>query len=209
MLPRRAALALPIAACGGAAPPAGPPSALSAESAIIAAEAWHTDLCLPAAALREGPLSPVLAEAPGAVGLALGFGLEAWMRADRPGSAEALGALAGGPAVVSFRILWAATPPGAEESVALRLPAGGTAAILGFVAGQIEGPPPAAPPSGRWLLVPSRLPYTLGFTCNTWVMRALGAAGLPVPVSGIRFRGEAMAAIRAEAARQGTIRAAG
>jgi hypothetical protein len=68
---RRAALALPIAACGGGAPPAGPPPALSAETAIIAAEAWHTDLCLPAAALREGPLSPVLAETPGAAGLAV------------------------------------------------------------------------------------------------------------------------------------------
>lgn len=203
MIPRRAALALPLAACGGAAGPARPPPPLSAEAAIVAAEAWHTDLCLPAAALRDGPLAPALAEAPGAPGLALGFGLEAWMRADRPGSAEALGALTGGPGVVSFRILWAAVPPGAEESVALRLPEGGTAAIAAFVAGQLAGPPPPAPPSGRWLLVPSRLPYTLGFTCNTWVLRALAEAGLPVPGAGIRLRGEAMAAIRAEAVRQG------
>lgn len=203
MIPRRAALALPLAACGGAAGPARPPPPLSAEGAIIAAESWHTDLCLPAAALRNGPLGPALAGAPGAPGLALGFGLEAWMRADRPGAAEALGALGGGPGVVSFRILWGATPPGAEESVALRLPAGGTAAIVAFVAGQLDGPPPPAPPSGRLLLVPSRLPYTLGFTCNTWVMRALAEAGLPVPVRRIRLRSEAMAAIRAEAARQG------
>jgi len=203
MIPRRAAFALPLAACGGAAGPASPPPPpLSAEGAMIAAEAWHTDLCLPASVLRNGPLGPALAQAPGAPGLALGFGLEAWMRADRPGSAEALGALAGGPGLVSFRILWGATPPGAEESVTLRLPESGTAAIVAFVAGQLDGPPPPAPPSGRWLLVPSRLPYTLGFTCNTWVMRALAEAGLPVPVRGIRLRGEAMAAIRAEAARQ-------
>ena len=41
------------------------------------------------------------ARAPGAAGFALGFGLESWMRAERPGSGGALAALCGGPAVVS------------------------------------------------------------------------------------------------------------
>lgn len=204
MVPRRAVLVLPLAACSARAPDRPPPP-LSAERAIIAAESWHTDLCLPAAALRGGPLGPALAAAPGAQGLAMGFGLEAWMRAERPGLAEGIGALTGGPAVVSFRVLWAAVPPGAEESVQLRLPAGGTAAIEAFVAGQIDGPPPPAPPSGRLLLVPSRLPYSLNFTCNTWVMRALAQTGLPVPAAGIRLRGATMAAVRAEAARQAAV----
>jgi hypothetical protein len=61
---------------------------------------------------------------------------------------------------------------------------------------------PAPAPGGGWLLLPARTPYSLGFTCNTWVMQALARAGLPVPVAGIRLRGEAMAALRAEAARQ-------
>jgi hypothetical protein len=201
MTPRRALLlaALP-GAC--AAPTAPPAPVLGTERVLLAAESWHIDLCLPGAALRAGPLAPLAAEAPAAQAFALGFGLEAWMRAERPGSAEALGALAGGPAVVSVRALAGPAPPGAEESVALRLPPGGTAAIAAFVAGQVGPPLPAAPAAGGWLLLPSHLPYSVGFTCNTWVMRALAEAGLPVPVAGIRLRGAAMAALRAEAARQ-------
>lgn len=166
----------------------------------MAAEAWHTDLCLPVAALRPGPLAPLAP--PGVRVLAFGFGLEAWMRAERPGAAEMLGAIAGGPAVVSVRALTSDLPPGAEEAVALRLPGGGTMAVVRFVAGQLATPPVAAPAGGAWLLLPSRLRYTLAFTCNTWVMRALAEAGLPVPVNGIRLRGEAMAALRAEARQQ-------
>jgi hypothetical protein len=188
-----------LAAC--AAPPPRPAPALSGEAAWVAAEAWHLDLCLPAGALGGGPLAPVAAGAPWAAAFAFGFGLEAWMRAARPGSGEALGALTGGPAVVSVRALAGPVPGSAEESLALRLPAGGTAAIAAFVTGQVAQLPPADPRGGQ-VLVPSRLPYSLGFTCNTWVMRALAEAGLPVPVAGIRLRGEAMAALRAEQARQ-------
>jgi hypothetical protein len=198
---RRAILAAALAgACAGPAPRA--PRPLGAEGVIVAAEAWHADLCLPAAAVRGGALAPFAAGAPGAAGFAFGFGLESWMRSDRPGSAELLEALGGGPAVVSVRALAGAVPPGAEEQVALRLPEGGTAAIARFILGQVAAPVPPAPASGAWLLVPSRLPYSLGFTCNGWVMRALAEAGLPVPVAGIRLRGAAMAAVRAEAARQ-------
>lgn len=196
MVCRRALLAAALpAAC--AAPPR-PASPLGPDALTVAAEAWHTDLCLPAPLLR----AVLGVQAPQAAAIACGFGLESWMRAARPGSAEALEALAGGPAVVSLRALPGLVPPGAEESVALRLPPGGADAIAAFIAGQAAEPLPPVLPLGRMVLLPSRLPYSLGFTCNTWVMRALALAGLPVPVAGIRLRGEAMAALRAEAARQ-------
>jgi hypothetical protein len=201
MVPRRPLIAsVLLGAC--AAPGPAPPRALGAGTVAVAAEAWHTDLCLPGALVRAGPLAPLAAEAPGAAAFAFGFGLESWMRADRPGFTEALGAVTGGPAVVSVRALTGALPPGAEESVALRLPDGGFEAIAAFVTGGIAGPLAPAPPGGGWLLLPSRRRYSLGFTCNSWVMQALAEAGLPVPVDGIRLRGEAMAALRLEAARQ-------
>jgi hypothetical protein len=201
MVPRRALPLLFLAGgCAGPAPGAPPP--LGAARITVAAEAWHTDLCLPAAMVRAGPLAPLAAQAPAAQGFAFGFGLEAWMRAGRPGLAEALGALAGGPAVVSVRATPGPLPPGAEESVALRLPGDGPGALAAFVLADLAVPPAPAPPGGGWLLLPARRRYTLGFTCNTWVMAALAAAGLPVPVAGIRLRGEAMAALRAEAVRQ-------
>jgi hypothetical protein len=203
MTPRRSLLASALlGAC--AAPVPAPPLPLLAPGGIaVAAEAWHTDLCLPAALLRAGPLAPFAAAAPAAQGFAFGFGLESWMRADRPGLTEALGALSGGPAVVSVRATPGLLPPGAEEGVALRLPPGGAEAIAAFILGSIAAPPEPAPPGGTWLLLPARRRYALGFTCNTWVMEALAAAGLPVPAAGIRLRGEAMAALRAEAQRQG------
>ena len=198
---RRAILAAgTLGAC--ALPPAGPARPLGDAALKVAAEAWHTDLCLPAAMVRAGALAPFAAATPGAAAYAFGFGLESWMRADRPGAAEMLGAVAGGPAVVSVRALAGPLPPGAEEAVALRLPEGGEVPLAAFIARQLAGPMAAAPASGGWLLLPSRLRYTLGFTCNTWVMQALAEAGLPVPVAGIRLRGEAMAALRAEARRQ-------
>jgi hypothetical protein len=202
MQTRRAMLSTALlGACAG--PGQRPaPAPLSAEALLVAAESWHTDLCLPAAAVRAGPLAPVTIDAPRAAAFAFGFGLESWMRASRPGTAEALGAIAGGPAVVSVRALPGPVPPGAEESVALRLPAGGLATMVAFVRDHLAGPLAPAPPEGAWLLLPSARHYTLGFTCNTWVMAALAAGGLPVPVAGIRFRGEAMAALRAEASRQ-------
>uniref|UniRef100_UPI0018E01977 DUF2459 domain-containing protein n=1 Tax=Roseomonas rosulenta TaxID=2748667 RepID=UPI0018E01977 len=145
---------------------------------------------------------PLAVAAPGAEGFAFGFGLEAWMRASRPGLTEALGAVGGGPAMVSVRATAGPMPSGAEDSVALRLPRSGQAAIAFFILGSVAGPLEPAPPGGGWLLLPARQRYALGFTCNTWVMQAVAASGLPVPVAGIRLRNEAMAALRAEAARQ-------
>ena len=191
-----------LGACAGPGPGRAPASPLSREGLLVAAESWHMDLCLPAAAVRSGELAPVTLAAPGAPAFAFGFGLESWMRAARPGSAEALAAITGGPAVVSIRALAGPLPAGVEDSIALRLPAGGHAAIVSFILDQVPGPLAPAPPGGVWLLLPSTRRYTLGFTCNSWVMAGLAAAGLPVPVSGIRFRGEAMAALRAEAGRQ-------
>lgn len=188
---------------GACATPDAPAIPLSAETVTVSAEAWHTDLCLERVALAGGALAPLIGAAPGAAAFALGFGLETWMRAERPGSAEALSALAGGPAVVSVRALRGTVPPGSEDTVILRLPAGGLLAIARFVAGQVSEPL-AVRPDGGWTLLRSRLRYSLDFTCNSWVMEALARAGLPVPVAGIRFRSETMAALRREARRQGS-----
>lgn len=205
MIPRRALPALLAGACAAPpAPPTGPGPPLSPGHALIViAESWHTEICLPSHALASTALAPVRAGAPSAAAFSFGFGLESWMRADRPGLSESLEALTGGVAVVSIRALHGAVPPGAEEAVALRLPEGGIAAIAAFVAGQMDGPvPPSLPPGAGLRLVPSVIAYSLRFTCNTWVVRALAEAGLPVRFEGIILRREAMAAIRREALRQ-------
>ena len=203
MLPRRTLLALLPSAC--AATPrqrTGPPTG-AGNFLVVIAESWHTEICLPAHALVSTPLAPLRAGAPAAEAFGFGFGLESWMRADRPGLNEALEALASGPAVISVRALRDSVPPGSEEKVALGLPEAGIAAIAAFIAGNISEPvPPSMPVCAGLRLVPSSIAYSLHFTCNTWVMRALAEAGLPVPVAGIVLRRQAMAAVRAEAERQ-------
>ncbi|NMJ43340.1 DUF2459 domain-containing protein [Roseomonas sp. JC162] len=198
---RRVVLAALLGGCA-AEPPPSPPRPLGPLAVTVSAESWHTDLCLRAEDLGGTRLAPLPAAAPGAAAFALGFGLESWMRAARPGSGEALAALTGGPAVIWLRALPGPVPAGAEEVVSLRLPPSGLAAIAAFVAGQLAEPLPAALPTGGAVLLACRLAYAPGFTCNTWVMRALAEGGLPVPVAGIRLRNAAMAALRAEAARQ-------
>lgn len=197
---RRAVLS--VAMLGACAGPERPTPALGRERLIVAAESWHTDLCLAADVVRGSALAPVAAAAPDAAAFAFGFGLDSWMRAAEPGSAEALGAILGGAGAIAVRALPSPVPPAANEHVALRLPPGGTAAIATFVTGQLAAPLPVATPDGAWILAPSRLRYSVAFTCNTWVMRALAEAGLPVPARGIRLRSAAMAALRAEARRQ-------
>nr|WP_255568917.1 DUF2459 domain-containing protein [Neoroseomonas alba] len=187
---------------GACTTPEPAPVPLSGESVTVSAESWHTDLCLAANTLSAGPLAPLVPAAPMADAFGLGFGLESWMRADRPGSAEALSALSGGPAVVSIRALAGPLPPGSEEAVTLRLPSGGQAAIAAFVADQLTEPL-IVQPGGGWTLLRSRLRYSPDFTCNTWVLQALATAGLPVPAAGIRLRGVTMAALRRELLRQG------
>ncbi len=198
---RRAILCAALA--GGCAAPLPPARPLGEERVTVSAESWHTDLCLPAGALGGTPLASV--PGGGVRAIALGFGLERWMRAARPGSAEALAALGGGPALVWLRALSGPVPDTADEAVPLRLPTGGTAAIARFVAGQLTVPLPVAMEAGAAALLPSRLAYAPDFTCNTWVLKALAEAGLPVPVAGIRFRRGTMAAIHAEAERQARV----
>jgi hypothetical protein len=203
MLLRRALPALLAGACAARPTPSAGPPLQPGHTLIVIAESWHTEICLPAHALDSTPLAPVRAGAPSAAAFSFGFGLESWMRAGRPGLSEGFEALTGGVAVVSIRALRGAVPPGAEEVIALRLPPGGVAAIAAFVAGQMRVPvPPSLPPGAGLRLVHSVIAYSLRFSCNTWVVRALAEAGLPVRFEGIVLRRETMAAVRAEALRQ-------
>ncbi len=147
---RTAALLSPglLAACAGAPPRPAP--TLSEEVRWIAAEAWHLDLCLPAGSLAGGPLAPVAGGAPWAAAFAFGFGLEAWMRAARPGSGEALGALSGGPAVVRSARFQAPSPPRRRRACSSACPR--------------AGPPPSRPSSPSRSR-PRRRPIRAGAFC--------------------------------------------
>jgi hypothetical protein len=197
-LHRRAALALPLALPACALPGAPPPGAGCGPGAPfhVTASDWHSEVLLPAAWLPDlAPLGPGLAL------VSLGFGQRDFFMAERPGLAEALAALAPGPAVIRARFLDAPPRAGGELEVApLR---GGREGLVRFLAASFARdaagrlPPPllSLPPARHFLAAARR--YSLAYTCNTWTAEALAAAGLPVAVAGTVSRGQVMAQARA------------
>ncbi|WP_027283806.1 DUF2459 domain-containing protein [Rubritepida flocculans] len=197
-LPRRAALALPLALPACALAPAPPPAAGCGPGAPFFAYArdWHSEVVVPAAWLPD--LAPL---APGAGLVMLGFGQREFFMADRPGLAEALAALAPGPAVIRARFLDA--PPRAEGDAELLALRGAREGLVRFLAaafardaaGRLPPPLLSLPPARHFLAAARR--YSLAYTCNSWTAEALAAAGLPVAVAGTLLRGQVMAQARA------------
>jgi hypothetical protein len=77
----------------------------------------------------------------------------------------------------------------------------GLARMLGFVRQQVERDAAGRPSllggffRGRKLF-DSRLRYNSDFTCNTWTLQALAAAGLPVAPDGVVWSRQVMRQVR-------------
>jgi hypothetical protein len=188
-LPLLGACALPRAGGGPAACPGG-------ERFHLYASDWHSEVAVPIDWLAE--LAPF---APGAAWVMLGFGQRDFFMADRPGVAEALGAVVPSPAVIRAQFL--AAPPVAGGDVEVLALRGARAPLASFLAASFarEGDGRLAPPlraglPGRAFL-PAARRYSLAYTCNTWTADALAAAGLPVSSTGVVRREHVMGQARA------------
>ncbi|MFL1464358.1 DUF2459 domain-containing protein [Roseococcus sp. DSY-14] len=168
-----ALLLLPLAACAGREPPPCPPGHEAALAVLD--RGIHAELNVEAAALVGRPR----ALARGAPALRLGYGKAGFF--DIPGGpgivAHALAPLPG-PAVMEALPV-AALPDPAVDAPAYAVPLRDPGGFNAFLDATLpEGPLPP----GRFL--PARPGYSLLHTCNTWVARGLGAAGLPVSSAG-------------------------
>lgn len=198
---RRVALAtLPLLACSRLDPPrlATGQGCDCTEALSVVRRSWHTDVVFEVRSLPS-PLAAVARALPGATWLSVGFGDRAWFTEDARGPLPMLGALFGGPAALLVTGL--PSPPARafadDEQVALTVSAQGRAAMLDFVAAQIETPNPIAPgPYAGSLFYATRLRYAATYTCNTWTADALRAGGLPINPNGMVFAGQVMAALR-------------
>lgn len=198
-----AVLACPAAGCAladpgplpslGSLPRAGIPLSLVSRD-------WHTDIGVPVDLLdsptREDWLNTVprreLSEIVPADGrITFGFGAKVFMTAAAPGIEEALSALMNAPGVVAVSGL-PAQPPDLREVddyAEVTVTPEGLARMLGFVRQQVARDEVGRPSllggffRGRKLF-DSRLRYRSDFTCNTWTLQALQAAGLPVQPEG-------------------------
>ncbi|MCX8134422.1 MAG: DUF2459 domain-containing protein [Roseococcus sp.] len=199
-LPRRAALALALPAlapaCALPGPPPPRPVCGPGAPFHVTASDWHSEVLVPVHWLPE--LAPL---APRAALVSLGFGQRDFFMAERPGLAEALAALAPGPAVI--RADFADAPPRHGAALEVVPLSGGRAGLARFLAASFARdaggrlPPPllSLPPARHFLAAARR--YSLAYTCNTWTAEALAAAGLPVAVAGTLSRGQVMAQARA------------
>ncbi len=204
MLPttRRAVLAaLPLLGCSRIEPPSftAGQGCDCTEMLSVVRRSWHTDVVFETRALPP-QLAAAAGALPGATWLSIGFGDRAWFIEEARGALPMLGALFGGPAALLVTGL--PSPPARafadDEQVALAVSAAGRAAMLGFIADQMEATQPIAPgPYPGSLFFATRLRYAATYTCNTWTADALRAAGLPINPNGMLFAAQVMAAIRA------------
>jgi hypothetical protein len=179
---------------------------------------WHTDIGVPVdlldAPTRNEWLNAVPRRewtelVPRDGRITFGFGAKVFMTAPAPGIGEAFSALMNAPGVVA--VSGQPTRPqdlGAVDDYAeVKVSHEGLARMLGFVRQQVERDAAGRPSllgglfRGRKLF-DSRLRYNTDFTCNTWTLEALRAAGLPVRPEGVVWSRQVMRQVHRLAAAQ-------
>ena len=162
---------------------------------------WHTDLALP-------PGEVAVPSPTGPRAVLVGFGARVWYLAPAPGFREGARALLGGAGAV---LVWPLpdapeTRFGAGQTVALSVSPEGMVGLRGFL-GRMLPPGSARIADGPYpgsAFYETETRYGLFYTCNTWVVDALRAAGLPARPWGVVTAGQAMRqARRLEAGQRG------
>jgi hypothetical protein len=201
-----------LAGCTPAVGPLAPPGPATL---YVIDRGWHTDIGLPADELA-GPLGALAQPFPGLRVLVLGFGERQYLLSRRADFGEMLSALLPSRSALLATAL-AGTPQaafGSDSVVALAVSAAGLARVEAAIWQELEqrdggavrlaeGPYPGS------VFYAARGTYDAFDTCNTWTMAMLHAGGLPISAAGVVFSGQVMAAARAIAARQASMRDGG
>jgi hypothetical protein len=169
---------------------------------------WHTEIGVPVdlldAPTREEWLNAVPRPewreiVPQHGRIAFGFGAKVFMTASAPGVEEALSALMNAPGVVAVSGLPSRPQElgQVDDYAEVKVTPAGLAQMLGFVRQQVKRDAVGRPSllggffRGRKLF-DSRLRYNTDFTCNTWTLQALAAAGLPTRPNGVVWSRQVM-----------------
>ena len=216
-----AVLACPAAGCALADPGPLPELGSLPRAGIpltLVSREWHTDIGVPVDLLdaptrdewlNAVPRRELSAIVPPDGRITFGFGAKVFMTAAAPGIEEALSALMNAPGVVAVSGL-PAQPPDLREVddyAEVTVTPEGLARMLAFVRRQVARDEIGRPSllggffRGRKLF-DSRLRYRSDFTCNTWTLQALQAAGLPVLPEGAVWSRQVMRQVHRIAAAQ-------
>jgi len=171
----------------------------------VVSHGWHTDLGIPADALRGG-LVRFRATFPGLRTLMVGFGRRSFMMAPIKTFGDLLvGPLPGSGAVQVTGINTSPEVAYHDGTVAtLRLPSGGADRLSAFVWRSIgqdgaERPEQLGAGFPGSVFYASPQGYSGLHTCNTWTAQALHAAGVDVSADGVVLAGQVMDRIGAQA----------
>jgi Protein of unknown function (DUF2459) len=191
-------LTLPLCGCEPGLPACEPASAAPNDVVFVVEHGWHTDLAIPAEALR-GNMAIFRDIFPGLQVLVVGFGKRTFMIAPVTTSGDLLvGPFPGQGAIMVVGLK--GPPAQAYEDgmqTAVRLPPGGAERLSDFIWDtlQTHDGHPLRIRDGLFpgsVFYATRIGYAGTYTCNTWTADALHAAGVPVDTHGVIFAGQTM-----------------
>lgn len=191
------ALCLVLAGCAST-PPACVSGPLADDAIAIVSHGWHTDLAIPAGALR-GNMRHFRQVFPGMTVLMVGFGKRTFMMAP----VINLGDLLVGPFPGDGTLLIAgltAPPDRAYQDGTMeiaRLSPGGAERLSDFIwrSLDVQQDRPVRIAGGFFpgsIFYATRIGYSGTYTCNSWIGDALHAAGVVPTASGIVFASQVM-----------------
>jgi hypothetical protein len=198
-----------LAACAPMPPHLSDPPAPADQVVYALVNDWHTELSLPAAGIS-GRLARIRSIFPGARYFNFGFGERLYYQKENADWLDALRAVLPGPGTVLLTALNGAPPdmyPGAEM-VALHLTQAELDRLSDYMWDTLEKTPDdrlVRLGDGKfpgYVFYGAATSYDGFYTCNTWTVQALDAAGLEAGAPGVLFAHQAMARIRAVAARR-------
>ena len=187
-----------LTGCTGTPPPPCTPRPIPADAVFVVSHGWHTDLGIPATALR-GRMTLFRKVFPGMAVLMVGFGKRTFMMAP----VTDLGDLLVGPFPGDGAILIAglrAAPDSAYDDgrmAVLKLPPGGAERLSDFIWNtfDVHDDRPRRIADGFFpgsIFYATRIGYSGFYTCNSWTEEALHAAGLAAGPDGVIFAGQVM-----------------
>jgi len=175
----------------------------AARIVVVTNNGWHTGIVVARADLPRGAL-PETRDFPAAIYFEFGWGDREYYPAPRKTLGMTLGAALPSPAVmhvIGLDRLPATMFPGVER-IRLSLTENQFVRLVAYLDGGFDRRGAArVHPSGHGLYTfslfyPATGSFHLFNTCNTWVARALVAAGLPIRVSGVQSAEDLMIQVR-------------
>ena len=202
-------LAVLLAACAAPPPRISDAPAPAEHTIYVLAKEWHTEIALPTKPVT-GPLTRFRAIFPDAAYMAFGFGGRTYVQKPKTNFLDMFIAVFPGPGIMMTTAL-ADAPPVVlprDEMVAIKVTQAELDRMADYVWESFEKTPDdrlnhlSDGTFPGYVFYGATPTYDGLFTCNTWLVEVLDVGGLDAGAPGVLFADQAMARVRAVAARR-------